>query len=147
MKSLFSRKKTATIQKKIIELKKTIEEMEFEENLQKEIEINEKETNTIKENIEVGTEENNKEFNEEKEIKKIEPVMMKEVDQKQIVKDEILKIIKEKNLTSKEIKKEVVDTRKICSKASYYRYLQELKSERAIETIKINQEEFLYKKQ
>lgn len=67
-----------------------------------------------------------------------------QIDKKDIVKDKILKIIQTKNLTGGEVKQKVVDEAKACSKASYYRYIQELKREGKIESVSINNQEFLY---
>jgi len=121
--------------KELLELKKRITEL-------KEI-ITEMEIKTEKEINQVSEEEL---YTEEPKQEKSEPIILREIDQKKIVKNKILEIIRNENKTSGEIKKEIVDKKKLCSKASYYRYLQELKKTNVIETIKINQEEFYYTK-
>jgi len=63
---------------------------------------------------------------------------------KEIVKQEILLQISTTNIALKELKREFVDRRKYCSKATFYRYVQELKKEQKIEKIIINNEEFVY---
>ncbi len=63
---------------------------------------------------------------------------------KEIILQEIMLQISTTNLALKELKKEFVDRRKYCSKATFYRYVQELKKERKIEKIIINNEEFVY---
>jgi len=63
---------------------------------------------------------------------------------KEIVKQEILLQISTRNIALKELKREFVDRRKYCSKATFYRYAQELKKEQKIEKIIINNEEFVY---
>lgn len=63
---------------------------------------------------------------------------------KEIVKQEILLQISTTNIALKELKREFVDRRKYCSKATFYRYVQELKKEQKIEKIIINSEEFVY---
>ena len=102
--------------KELLELKKRITEL-------KEI-ITEMEIKTEKEINQVSEEEL---YTEEPKQEKSEPIILREIDQKKIVKNKILEIIRNENKTSGEIKKEIVDKKKLCSKASYYRYLQELK--------------------
>jgi len=67
-------------------------------------------------------------------------------DKKNKLKKEILQTIRNENLTGGEVKQKIVDQARLCSKASFYRYIQELKKEGKIESITINNQEFLYSK-
>lgn len=62
---------------------------------------------------------------------------------KEVIKQEIVLRLDSTNMPLKELKKEFVDIRKYCSKASFYRYVQELKKELKIEKISINEQQFL----
>lgn len=68
------------------------------------------------------------------------------INKKEQLKKEILQTIKNENLTGGEVKQKIVDQARLCSKASFYRYVQELKKEGKIESITINNQEFLYSK-
>lgn len=58
------------------------------------------------------------------------------------VKSKIVELCKNR-INSGNLKRLVVDKSKICSKASFYRYLSELKRENIIQNIEINNDSFL----
>ena len=59
---------------------------------------------------------------------RLETELLKKIkkNRKQILKEKILEIVETKHLTSSEIKDIIVDQARYCSKASFYRYLEEL---------------------
>ena len=81
---------------------------------------------------------------EEEEIERFHLPKQAIKHKKEIIKQEILLQISTTNIALKELKREFVDRRKYCSKASFYRYVKELKIEQKIGKIVINSEEFVY---
>jgi len=134
MKSIFIKKELRSIKTRLRALKETIKTMENNRNKEK---VKEIKNITFKEEIKEKTE---LIPNEEKETKSVQ------INKKEEIKITILKIIQEENLTGTEIKQKIVDHERICSKASFYRYIQELKKEGKIESLNINNQEFLYSK-
>lgn len=65
-------------------------------------------------------------------------------NKKNIIKTKILEESKNKQLSPQEIKIKIVDKYKYCSKATFYRYVNELKKEKKISTMEINNKEILY---
>lgn len=61
---------------------------------------------------------------------------------KQVIKNKIVEQIKQQRYTTNQLKLHIVDDRNYCSKASFYRYIQELKDEKRIHTISINKKEY-----
>ncbi|MBN1175918.1 hypothetical protein JXA48_04710 [Candidatus Woesearchaeota archaeon] len=64
-------------------------------------------------------------------------------NKKTIIKQKILAIASKQRTTSKNVKEIIVDKYRYCSKATFYRYLSELKRQQKIETITINNKEYV----
>lgn len=64
-------------------------------------------------------------------------------NKKQIIKQKIIALASKNRITAKHIKEIIVDKHHYCSKATYYRYLAELKAQRRLDTITINEREYL----
>ena len=138
MKSLFKKEELRSIKTKLRVLRDKISELENDNKIikQKNSENN-SEIEIINENPTGG--ENNQEIIE------IKP-QQSTTDKKERLKEKILQTIRNENLTGGEVKQKIVDQARLCSKASFYRYVQELKKEGKIESITINNQEFLYSK-
>lgn len=135
MKSLFVREELKQLKTQIQQLKEKIKQIN---TLQKSLETNKtiiSEQNKLQAVAETTTElEENKAITENK------------LDKKEQLKAQILQTIRTENLTGGEVKQKIVDQANLCSKASFYRYIQELKKEGKIESIHINNQEILYSK-
>ena len=59
-------------------------------------------------------------------------------NKKRIIKQQLLRLISERELGLAELKDVVVFDRKYCSKASFYRYVQELKDEGKVSEVGVN---------
>ena len=57
---------------------------------------------------------------------------------KALIVSRISSLANKKNLSLPEIKEIIVDNESLCSKATFYRYIEKLRNQRAIELIKIN---------
>ena len=64
-------------------------------------------------------------------------------NKKTIIKQKILAIASKQRTTSKQVKEFIVDKYKYCSKATFYRYLSELKRQHKLETISVNDREYV----
>lgn len=64
-------------------------------------------------------------------------------NKKQIIKQKIVAIASKNRITAKQIKEIIVDKHRYCSKATYYRYLAELKAQRRLDTITVNDREYV----
>ena len=64
---------------------------------------------------------------------------------KNIIKTRICNLASQKNLSLAEIKDIIVENEVLCSKATFYRYVNKLKSQGMIESMKINDIEVLVK--
>jgi hypothetical protein len=64
-------------------------------------------------------------------------------NKKTIIKQKILAISSKQRTTSKKVKEIIVDKYRYCSKATFYRYLSELKRHQKIETISVNNKEYI----
>lgn len=64
-------------------------------------------------------------------------------NKKTIIKQKILAIAAKQRTTSKHVKEIIVDKYRYCSKATFYRYLSELKRQQKIETITVNNKEYV----
>ncbi len=65
-------------------------------------------------------------------------------NKKHIIKQKIIGVISKNKVTTKQLKEIIVDKHRYCSKATYYRYVHELKAENLLESIIVNQKEYLY---
>ncbi|MCF7798703.1 hypothetical protein K9M74_02265 [Candidatus Woesearchaeota archaeon] len=65
-------------------------------------------------------------------------------NKKTIIKQKIIGVANKNRVTAKQLKEIVVDKHTYCSKATFYRYLTELRKERRLEAIQINNKEYLY---
>ena len=64
-------------------------------------------------------------------------------NKKQIIKQKIIALASKNRITAKQIKEIIVDKYRYCSKATFYRYLTELKKQRRLDTITINEREYV----
>ena len=64
-------------------------------------------------------------------------------NKKTIIKQKILGIAAKQRITAKHVKELIVDKYRYCSKATFYRYLSELKRQQKIETITVNNKEYV----
>jgi len=132
--NLFRRKQLEITKTKVLALKNKINRIEIKSN---KVEIETNKVNNIK--IKLNNEISNREDIILKQTEKIS-----KINKKEDIKQEILKLIETENKTNKELKQEIVDIKHICSKASYYRYITEMKKNKEIDSLNINNQEFLY---
>lgn len=59
-------------------------------------------------------------------------------NKKGIIKQRILDFIKEKEYSLPELKEIIVDDKQYCSKASFYRYIDELKNSKWLDTVSVD---------
>ncbi|MGM5480002.1 MAG: transcriptional repressor [Nanobdellota archaeon] len=73
-------------------------------------------------------------------MKALEREALKKINKnrKQIIQETILQHINQQNTTPLELKKTIVDTKQYCSKATFYRYVQELEDKQQLQRITIN---------
>jgi len=64
---------------------------------------------------------------------------------KQIVKDKIAQIIESTQITPGELKLWIVDKKRYCSKATFYRHISDMQKQRIIQTVVINGKAYLVK--
>ena len=64
-------------------------------------------------------------------------------NRKEIIKQKIMGVASKGQMTAKRIKELIVDRHHYCSKATFYRYLQELKDQERMDTINLNGREYL----
>lgn len=118
-----------------------------------------KENTSISEEIETNFhEEQIEEFNEPEYIilprpkpirQKVLEILQKEAvkevnsNRREIIKHKIEDELKKKEMSAKELKILFVDEYEYCSKATFYRYLEDLRKEQRIDSIKINGKEYL----
>lgn len=137
MKSFFEPKNNKTIKNKIQKIKLLLNKIQTEQ-------IEEKQSQEQQQNI---TKTSKTENISPKQIQQQNNTdQTQNTDKKTQTKEQILNIIRQENLTGGEVKQKAVDQAQLCSKASFYRYIQELKKEGKIESININNQEFLYSK-
>lgn len=81
----------------------------------------------------------------QKSIDILEKEAVKEVNlnRREIIKKKIEEELKQRELGAKELKILFVDELEYCSKATFYRYLESLRKEQRIDSIKINGKEYL----
>lgn len=81
-----------------------------------------------------------------KEANSIEKEMVAELqkNKREFIKERIIDASSTNKYGPKDIKKIIVDKQKYCSKATYYRYLHELKKTKRISIMKINHKEIIY---
>ncbi len=65
-------------------------------------------------------------------------------NKKHIIKQKIIGVANKNRVTAKQLKEIIVDKHNYCSKATFYRYLNELRAEKRLELININNKEYLY---
>ncbi|MCP3682809.1 MAG: hypothetical protein GY861_08985 [bacterium] len=80
--------------------------------------------------------------------KPIEPLKTKLIskfnkNRKSIIKQKIMDIVREKQYTISELKELVVDSHHYCSKASFYRYVEEMKGRKELGVIDVNNMQLL----
>lgn len=68
-------------------------------------------------------------------------------NKKQIIKQRILSLVKERQVPVPELKEIIVDDKGYCSKATFYRYVDELKSEGSLNMISIDGNQIVIAKQ
>lgn len=148
----------------ILELKNNITEISIQQQKDRELFLRKEETIEIEEeqfeeepiakNMEFESKENYILLNEpEKPIIKLEERYTNSLEleairsvvknKKIIIKQKILAIASKQRTTAKQVKEIIVDKYKYCSKATFYRYLSELKRQHKIETISINDREYV----
>ncbi|MEM3373650.1 MAG: hypothetical protein QXE31_00365 [Candidatus Woesearchaeota archaeon] len=79
---------------------------------------------------------------EKKNNKFIEKINKK---RKNIIINRILSLAEKKNYSTSDIKEIIVDQENLCSKATFYRYIEKLKKKQLIDFIKIDEEEIVAK--
>lgn len=68
-------------------------------------------------------------------------------NKREFIKGKIVDVSSANKYSPKEIKKMIVEDQEYCSKATFYRYMHELKKEKRISTMKINRREIVYNTQ
>ncbi|MBW2998816.1 hypothetical protein KY321_04720 [Candidatus Woesearchaeota archaeon] len=120
------------------------------DDLSSEVKMLRQENNSLKEIMNTQTL-NNEKLNER--IMKLETDANKDTlkeefmskinkNKKKIIKQKILEYVKLKNLPIPEIKEIIVDQQRYCSKATFYRYIEDLKKSNEINNISINEKEY-----
>jgi hypothetical protein len=156
MKDLFSRKEAQPIGQKlnrlververlktaILELEETIQEHEpVQEDLQDPVQdliINEKDNSYIFLESPKQKQKSNTDVLEQEAIATVTK------NKKQIIKQKIIGVAAKNKVTAQQLKEIVVDKNKYCSKATFYRYMAELRAENRLEAIQINNKEYIY---
>lgn len=64
-------------------------------------------------------------------------------NRKNIIINRLLNLAEQKNLSTSEIKEIIVDQENLCSKATFYRYIEKLKKKQLIDFIKIDEKEIV----
>jgi hypothetical protein len=64
-------------------------------------------------------------------------------NKREIIKHKILEMVETRNLTLPELKEVIVDQNKYCSKASFYRYFEELKRKNLVNPVRTGNKEVL----
>ncbi len=80
-----------------------------------------------------------------KEANALEQELMEEIarNKKGLIMAKIIEYTDRERSSSKDIKRIIVDKHKYCSKATYYRYIEELKKEGKLQQIEINNRRYL----
>ena len=80
-----------------------------------------------------------------KEANALEQELMEEIarNKKGLIMAKIIEYTDRERSSSKDIKRIIVDKHKYCSKATYYRYIDELKKEGKLQQIEINNRRYL----
>lgn len=65
-------------------------------------------------------------------------------NKKESIKERIIKEISQKRLSTYQVKEIIVNEQQLCSKATFYRYVKELKKEKNVDVLGVNNKEFLY---
>lgn len=145
------------LMKQVIKLQNEILKINKRQDLFEQKIIEQEEKNDLKyQNIEKNDVEEIEyfEFEEEKpriiaEIKEknnnleLEAIKSVAKNKKTIIKQKILAIASKQRTTSKQVKEIIVDKYKYCSKATFYRYVGELKQQHKLETISVNNKEYV----
>lgn len=144
----FLKKEQEKNTKLILEQKNTIQELRITriENTKNEIELEETIDEIQEEPIITIEEKFQPEINEiHKKYDHLEMEIIKSVskNKKTIIKQKILAIASKQRTTTKQVKEVIVDKYRYCSKASFYRYMNELKRSHKIETISVNDKEYV----
>ncbi len=136
----------------------TLQQLKITESQKTEESLKEENSLVSKENETTFHEEEPEVFNEPEYIilPKTKPSRQKAVDllekeavnnvntnRREIIKKKIIEELKKKELSAKELKILFVDEFEYCSKATFYRYLESLREESRIDSIKINGKEYL----
>ncbi|MFH2021209.1 MAG: transcriptional repressor [archaeon] len=60
-------------------------------------------------------------------------------NRKNVIVSRILSLAEKKNMSASDIKEQIVDTENLCSKATFYRYLEKLKKKNMLDFVKIDE--------
>ena len=94
----------------------------------------------IKETVQESLKSKDKKVEVKKESNKLQLQMLKKLgkNKKAIIKQKIIDIISARNLSLPELKEIIVDDNSYCSKATFYRYIEELRKNGRLEVIEVN---------
>lgn len=98
-------------------------------------------SNVKKENKELKDRINTLEKTREKANLKSEIMSKFNKNKKNVIKQKIIELIQFKKAPISEIKEIIVDQQKYCSKASFYRYVEELKRNGKVNSVTVNERE------
>jgi len=157
MKDLFSRKEAQPIGQKLNRLVERVERLktailELEETIIQENEPLQEDMNDPVQDMIINEKEDTYIFLESPKQKQKTTTTILEQEaiatvtknKKQIIKQKIIGVAAKNKVTAQQLKEIVVDKNKYCSKATFYRYMAELRAENRLEAIQINNKEYIY---
>jgi hypothetical protein len=133
-------KECQELKEEILNLKKGMEEKNLKNNLTIKKEDNNSTLQEINEEVQEITQEPIKKDKDDH--SKSKPIQASKASKEQIM-EEICLIIEEEKLRVSQLKELIVDERQLCSKASFYRYIEVLKRKKKLSIIKSGNKEII----
>lgn len=160
--NIFLEKRVVELQNQLQEMKdlyeQVLNELKNTESQKKEETLKQENSDAIEENETINYGAETETFHEpdyvilpepeprrRKAIDILEKEAVKEVvtNRREIIKQKIINELRKQELSAKDLKTLFVDEYEYCSKATFYRYLESLREEERIDSIKINGKEYL----
>lgn len=141
------KKESEKAEKKIFsenKMDETTSAMSFENELVEKEETNKK--NIYQEQREEELYTNNNYTTPSKNMDQLQQDTLKNIqkNRKEVIKYNITEFVKHNKITTTELKLHIVDTKRYCSKASFYRYMKELSQEKKIGYVSVNEKHYIH---